>query len=92
MIFMTLIILMNLNKDYKIQDVRKKIHLSTDNIKLLRNDTSVSNFINYLMTTPKFHSLLNQLNHICVNGFSPFTLFNHLIIFFHQTHKFLSNS
>lgn len=66
---MTLIILMNLNKDYKMQDVRKKIHLSTDNIKLLRNDTSVSNFINYLMTTPKFHSLLNQLNHICVNGF-----------------------
>lgn len=69
LIFMTLIILMNLNKDYKMQDVRKKIHLSTDNIKLLRNDTSVSNFINYLMTTPKFHSLLNQLNHICVNGF-----------------------
>lgn len=49
--------------------ISEQIHLSTDNIKLLRNDTSVSNFINYLMTTPKFHSLLNQLNHICVNGF-----------------------
>ena len=44
--------------------ISEQIHLSTDNIKLLRNDTSVSNFINYLMTTPKFHSLLNQLNHI----------------------------
>ena len=49
--------------------ISEQIHLSTDNIKLLRNDTSVSNFINYLMTTPKFHSLLNQLNQICVNGF-----------------------
>ena len=29
--------------------ISEQIHLSTDNIKLLRNDTSVSNFINYLM-------------------------------------------
>lgn len=49
--------------------ISEQIHLSTDNIKSLRNDSSVSNFINYLMETPKFHSLLNKISHIYVNGF-----------------------
>ena len=51
------------------QTISEQIHLSTNNIKMLRNNKFIYSFINYLMETPKFYALLNRLNHICNNGF-----------------------
>lgn len=49
--------------------IAKQLGLDSKNVRLLRNNASVSGFINYLLETPKFHALLKQIQRIYIHGF-----------------------
>lgn len=51
------------------QVISEQIHLSVDNIRMLRNSFPVSDFVDFLLSSKQFYSLLRQINRIYTNGF-----------------------
>lgn len=51
------------------KEIADTLHISTDSVKILREEPYIGTLIDYFLSADKFNSLLLKIRHACVNGY-----------------------
>ena len=51
------------------QAISERIHLSSDNVKTLSKEPLIGNFLDFLMSSDQFETLIGRIDQICSDGF-----------------------